>query len=266
MRIERAQLLQLTSLNDFAEGELKFGARSDDDQSNVYAFELAKFAAARQAPDQALRYIKAYAPGYLYMPLDQAPITFWRLAFPLPFRDCVERHSRAQGLDPFLVSALIRQESEFNPKVISHANAYGLMQLLPSTGRQLARHFGIRRLRTNQLLTPDRNVQLGTYFFRNLLDSFGGQPELALASYNAGPGRANLWRTWGPFREQAEFIETVPFHETRGYIQIVLRNADVYRRLYAGTVPDVPAYRAKPAPKSKPHKRRTHRSTIRNSS
>ena len=260
LRIERAQLLQMTGLNDFAEGELKFGARSDDDQSNVYAFELAKFAAARNAPDRALHYIKAYAPGYLYMPLDQAPVAFWRLAFPLPFRDCVERHSRAQGLDPFLVSALIRQESEFNPKVISHANAYGLMQLLPATGRQLARHFGIRRLRASQLLTPDRNVQLGTYFFRNLLNSFDGQAELALASYNAGPGRANLWRTWGPFREQAEFIEAVPFHETRGYIQIVLRNADVYRRLYAGTVPDVPAYRAKPAPKNKPHKRRTHRS------
>jgi soluble lytic murein transglycosylase len=258
-RIERAQLLQLTGLDDFAEGELKFGARVDDDQENVYAFELAKFAADRNAPDQALHYIKAYAPGYLYMPLDQAPVAFWRLAFPLPFRQCVERHSRAQGLDPFLVSALIRQESEFNPKVISHAKAYGLMQLLPSTGRQLARHYHIRRLRTSELLTADRNVQLGTYFFHNLLNSYDGQVELALASYNAGPGRANLWRTWGPFREQAEFIETVPFHETRGYIQIVLRNADVYRRLYAGTSPDVPVYRAKPAPKAKPHKRRTHR-------
>jgi len=259
-RIERAQLLQLTGLNNFAEGELKFGAGADDDQKNVYAFELAKFAAARNAPEQGLHYIKAYAPGYLYMPLDQAPVAFWRLAFPLPFRACVEQHSHAQGLDPFLVSALIRQESEFNPKIISHANAYGLMQLLPSTGRQLARHFGIRRFHSNQLLTADRNVQLGTYFFHNLLNSFGGQVELALASYNAGPGRANLWRTWGPFREQAEFIETVPFHETRGYIQIVLRNADVYRRLYAGISPDVPAYRAKPAPKNKPRKRRIHHS------
>jgi len=94
---------------------------------------------------------------------------------------------------------------------------------------------------------------LGTYFFRNLLNSYAGQTEVALASYNAGPGRANLWRTWGPFREPAEFIETVPFHETRGYVQVVLRNADVYRRLYAGTTPDVPAYHPKPPPpKSKP--------------
>jgi soluble lytic murein transglycosylase len=246
-------------LNDFAEGELKFGAHNDGDQQNVYAYELAKFAASRNAPDQAMRYIKAYAPGYLHMPLDEAPVRFWKLAFPIPFRTSIEQHSREQGLDPFLVAALIRQESEFNFKVVSHANAFGLMQLLPSTGRELARHFHVRHYSSAQLLTPDRNIQLGTYYFRDLLNSFGGQTEFALASYNAGPSRANLWRTWGPFREQPEFIETVPFHETRGYIQIVLRNADVYRRLYAGTVPDVPAYHPKPPPKKIKRKRITHR-------
>ncbi|MFL6353820.1 MAG: transglycosylase SLT domain-containing protein [Bryobacteraceae bacterium] len=255
-RVDRAQLLELTGLTDFAEGELKFGARNDGDQQNVYAYELARFAAARNAPDQAMRYIKAYAPGYLYMPLDEAPVPFWKLAFPIPFRASIEQRSREQGLDPFLVAALIRQESEFNVKVISHANAYGLMQLLPSTGRGLARQFHMRHYATGQLLTADRNIQLGTFYFRNLLNSFAGQTELALASYNAGPSRANLWRTWGPFREESEFIETVPFHETRGYIQIVLRNADVYRRLYAGTVPDVPAYRPKPAPKKPKRKRK----------
>jgi soluble lytic murein transglycosylase len=258
-RIDRAQLLELTGLNDFAEGELKFGAHNDGDQQNVYAYELAKFAASRNAPDQAMRYIKAYAPGYLHMPLDEAPVRFWKLAFPIPFRTSIEQHSREQGLDPFLVAALIRQESEFNFKVVSHANAFGLMQLLPSTGRELARHFHVRHYSSAQLLTPDRNIQLGTYYFRDLLNSFGGQTEFALASYNAGPSRANLWRTWGPFREQPEFIETVPFHETRGYIQIVLRNADVYRRLYAGTVPDVPAYHPKPPPKKIKRKRITHR-------
>ncbi|MBV9403888.1 MAG: transglycosylase SLT domain-containing protein, partial [Acidobacteriaceae bacterium] len=255
IRLNRAQLLQLTGLTDFAEGEMKWGARQDGEQENVYAYELAKSAIDRDAPDQALHYIKAYAPGYLFMPLDEAPLRFWELAFPIPYRNTIVVYSRQQSLDPFLVSALIRQESEFNAKIISHANAYGLMQLLPSTGRQLARHFGVRRLNSAQLLTVDRNIQLGTYFFRNLLDSYAGQLEIALASYNAGPGRANLWRTWGPFREPAEFIETVPFHETRGYIQIVLRNEDVYRRLYGEVVPDVPTYHAKPAPKTKPRKR-----------
>ncbi len=258
-RIDRAQLLQLTGLDDWAEGELKFGARHDGEQENVYAYELARYAAARNEPDRAMHDIKSYAPGYLYMPLDQAPVTFWQLAFPVPYRTSIVQYSHDESLDPFLVAALIRQESEFNVRVISHANAYGLMQLLPSTGRQLARHFGIKRFSSGQLLLADRNIQLGTYFFHNLLNSYGGQTEIALASYNAGPGRANLWRTWGPFREPAEFIETVPFHETRGYIQLVLRNADVYRRLYQGVVPDVPAYRPKPPPKSKRKKKTHHR-------
>lgn len=250
-RIERADLLRLTGLDDFAERELKFGARNDGEQENVYALQLAKYAAERDAPDQALRYIKAYTPGYLYMPLDEAPLEYWQLAFPIPYRDSIVQHSRDEGLDPYLVAALIRQESEFNVRVISHANAYGLMQLLPTTGKQLARHFGIRRFDSGQLLTADRNIQLGAYYFRNLLNSYGGQTEIALASYNAGPGRANLWKQWGPFREPAEFVEVVPFHETRGYIQIVMRNADVYKRLYGSTVPDLPQYHPKPAPKTK---------------
>ena len=255
-RIDRAQLLQLTGLTDFADGELKFGARNDGEQENVYAYQLAKAAAQREEPDQALRYIKAYAPNYLFMPLDQAPAPFWQLAFPMPYRYLIERYSRDQSVDPFLVAALIRQESEFNVRVISHANAYGLMQLLPATGRQLAHHFGVSSLNADQLLTSERNIQLGTYYFHNLLNSYAGQTELTLASYNAGPGRANLWRTWGPFREPAEFIEAVPFHETRGYIQVVLRNADVYQHLYAGTVPDVPVYHPKPAPKNRPRRKR----------
>jgi soluble lytic murein transglycosylase len=255
-RIDRSNLLDLAGLDDLAEGELKFGARNDGEQENVYAYYLARLATQRNSPDQAVRFIKAYSPDYLYMPLDQAPTAFWKLAFPMPFRKSIDRYSRNQSLDPFLISALIRQESEFNVHVISPSNAYGLMQVLPANGRQLARHFGVRRLNAQQLLTVDRNLQLGTYYFRNMLNTYGGQVELALASYNAGPSRANLWRTWGPFREQAEFIEAVPFHETRGYIQIVLRNADVYQRLYSAAVPNIPAYRPKPAPKTKSKRRR----------
>lgn len=248
-RVSRATLLLASGMHDMAEDELKFGSRNEEGQTNVYAYELAKFASGHGAPDEALRYIKTFAPGYLYMPLDQAPPEFWRLAFPFPFRAAIEHYSAEQGLDPFLVAALIRQESEFNTHSISHANAYGLMQVLPGTGRGLARHFGIRRFSASELLTADRNIQLGTYFFKTLLDSNGGQPEIALAAYNAGPSRSALWRTWGPFHEPAEFTEVVPFHETRGYIQIVLRNAEIYKRLYAGTKADIPPYVPKPAPK-----------------
>ncbi len=263
VRLTRANLLQLTGLNLMAEGELKFGARNDGDQANVYAYELAKLALARNAPDQALHYIKVYAPGYLYMPLDQAPAQFWQMAFPMPYRSFIDVYSQEQSLDRFLVAALIRQESEFNFAVISHANAYGLMQVLPSTGKDLARRVGIRKFSASQLLTPERNIQLGTLYMRNLLNSFGGQEEYVLASYNAGPSRAKLWQTWGPFREQPEFVEAVPFQETRNYVQVVLRNADIYRHLYANTVPEIPVYHPKPAPKVKVTKRKRTKSKSR---
>ncbi len=258
-RLNRAELLALTGLNDWAEGELKFAARNDEGQNNLYAMQLAKYALQRKAPDDALHYIKYYAPGYLYMPLDQAPLEFWQLAFPIPFRAEIEYFSKSQNLDPFLVAALIRQESDFNIKEISTAHAYGLMQLVPDTARSMARHFSIRRVSTSDLMTPDLNIQLGTYFLRNLLDRFNGQMEWVLAAYNAGPGRSDTWRNWGPFEETADLIEVIPLHETRLYVQIVERNANIYRRLYAGTKPDVPPYQPKPAPAKPSAKKRKKR-------
>ena len=144
-------------------------------------------------------------------------------------------HGRATPLelDPFLVASLIRQESEFNPKAISSARAYGLTQVLPSTGRQLSRRLGITRFSSSMLFEPEINLKLGTYYLKTLLDQQEGSWEQTLASYNAGKRRADEWATWATFREPSEYIETIPFTETRNYIQIVLRNAHVYRRLYA---------------------------------
>jgi soluble lytic murein transglycosylase len=130
------------------------------------------------------------------------------------------------------------------------------MQVLPSTGRQLARHLRIRRFSSRDLLTPNRNLQLGTLYFRNLLDSLNDQDAEALAAFNAGKSRVDRWSTWGPFREQAEFIETIPFIETRNYVEIVLRNADVYRRLYES--PAAESARTD-APKQSTADHRTHK-------
>ena len=248
-RLDRAKLLETFALNDWAESELKFGAREEGEQTHIYAYELAKLASSQNEYDQAVRYIKAYAPGYLSYPVSSAPLDFWHLAFPLPYRTTLDRDSRENNLDPFLVGALIRQESEFNPKVISYAHAYGLMQVEPSTGRELARRLKIKGFRTTDLLAPDRNMQLGTYYFRSLLNQLNGEVELALAAYNAGKSRVDQWRQRGAFREPSEFIETIPFDQTRTYVQVVLRNADVYRRFYAGMQGTTPT--EKEAPKSK---------------
>ncbi|MBZ5607951.1 MAG: transglycosylase SLT domain-containing protein [Acidobacteriia bacterium] len=230
-RIDRAHLLAEAALDDLAAGELRFGARSDG-QSNIMAVELAELANRHESPDQGIRYIKHYAPGYLSLPLDTAPQRFWRLAFPLPFRNQLEEYSRVNSLDPFLVAALIRQESEFNPKAVSRSNARGLTQVLPSTGRQLSRKLGIRGYTTSMLFSPDTNLKIGTYYLRALSDQLQGQWEAALASYNAGKSRVTTWMSAANFHEPAEFVESIPFNETRLYVESVLRNAEVYRRLY----------------------------------
>jgi soluble lytic murein transglycosylase len=179
-----------------------------------------------------MRYIKRYAGGYLYMPIESAPMDFWKFAFPIPYREDLERYSKQNGLDPFLLAALIRQESEFNPTVVSRANARGLTQIMPSTGRELSRRLKIAPYTTAKLFEPGMNLRLGAFYLKSIADGLGGRWEAALAAYNAGLSRARSWSSWGEFREPAEFIETVPFTETREYIQTVLRNADMYRRLY----------------------------------
>ena len=231
LRIERSRMLLQAGLDDWAETELRYGAQNED-QPYILALDLAALASRHDGPDQAMRYIKRYAGGYLYMPLDSAPREFWKYAFPMPYRAELEKFARHNGMDPFLVAALIRQESEFNPKAVSSQNARGLTQILPSTGRELSRRLKLRPYTTARLFQPAVNLELGTFYLKTMADTLGGHYEAALAAYNAGLSRAHSWLSWGEFREPAEFIETVPFSETRNYIQTVLRNADVYRRLY----------------------------------
>jgi soluble lytic murein transglycosylase len=231
LRIERARLLVQAGMADMAEVELKFGAKTDT-QPQVAAIELARIMSEQGEYARALRYIKSLTAGYLAWPIESGPGEFWRFAFPLPWRSALESNSRLRSLDPFTVAALIRQESEFDPNAISRARAYGLTQILPSTGRELSRRVGMPQFSNSMLFDPEVSLQLGTYNLQQLLDEYDGRWEVALAAYNAGKGRANRWLTWGTFNEPAEFVETVPFTETRTYIQAVLRNADIYRRLY----------------------------------
>ena len=230
VRIERSRLLRSAGLGDLADAELRFGARNGG-QGALLGMELAEAADSSHA---ALHAMKAMAPEYLNLNMDGAPRKFWELLFPLPYRAELERAARARGLDPFLVAGLIRQESEFDPQAVSPAHAYGLTQVLPVTGRQYARKAGIPKFTTRVLYQPAANLNIGTLALRSMLDGQGGRMEQTLAAYNAGPTRAAMWSGWNDYREPAEFVESIPFNETREYVQAVLRNADVYRRLYGG--------------------------------
>jgi len=245
-RIERARLLETAGLDALAERELRFGVAAGE-QAHLLGMHLAQ-ATVAEAPHRAIRLMKSFAPGYLAWPVDSAPGAFWRLLYPLPYRSLLETYSKQQGLDPFLVAGLIRQESEFNAGAVSVAKAYGLTQIMPATGRSLLK-VSRRRFRPAVLFRPEVNLRLGTTHLRQVYDQSSERWELALAAYNAGSSRVVNWVTWGDYREPAEFIETIPFSETRNYVFAVLRNALMYRRLYgSGVVPDAPRQAAAPAP------------------
>ena len=230
-RIERARMLTVCGLDDWAEGELRYAAQYED-QPQAIAMELATQQTRREQYAQALRYVKRYTSEYLRIPMDSAPANFWQLAFPVPYRSEFERSAKKHNLDLYLLTALARQESEFDPKAVSPSSARGLTQLLPTTGRELGRRLQMKSITTASLFQPSVNVELGAYYLRSIADSFDGRWEAALAGYNAGPNRVKAWLTWAEFREPAEFVETIPYRETRNYVQIVLRNADLYRRIY----------------------------------
>jgi peptidoglycan lytic transglycosylase len=162
---------------------------------------------------------------------DLLPRSIWELLYPLHYWESVVRYSTERGLDPYLVAALIRQESTFNPKVRSRAGARGLMQILPSTGRVLARQER-QRYDASDLYKPEINIRYGTRYLKDILDSFDGRVDYALASYNAGPHRVKRWTGMDMTIPSEIFIEEIPFDETRDYVKLVLRNEMLYRRLY----------------------------------
>jgi soluble lytic murein transglycosylase len=227
-RIERSRLLRSAGLNDLADAELRFGARTDG-QPTLLGLELAT---ESDAPHTGMHIMKGMAPGYLELNLEEAPRKFWETLFPLPYKSDLINSARARDLDPYLIAGLIRQESEFNPEAVSPAKAYGLTQVRPVTGRQFARQAGVPRFSTRSLFQPSINLRIGCSIFKSMLDHHGGRLEETLAAYNAGPNRAADWLAWNEYREPAEFVESIPFTETRDYVQAVLRNADIYRRLY----------------------------------
>jgi soluble lytic murein transglycosylase len=228
-RIERSHLLRSAGLPDLADSELRFGARRDC-QPALIAMEIAQ---SSDAPHQGLHLMKALSPDYLNLRVADAPRKFWELLFPLPYKSDLLRNALDRNLDPYLVAGLIRQESEFNPEAISRANAHGLTQIRPATGRQFARRAGVMGFTSRTLSQPAANLKIGCEIFKSMLEAQGGNLEQTLAAYNAGPARVAEWMTWAAYREPAEFVESIPFSETRDYVQAVLRNAEMYRRLYA---------------------------------
>ncbi len=227
--LAKAKLLGNAGLDDYVPQEIA----ADPDSASWSALAEAQIYASYGENFRAMRELKRALPYAAAAPIQSIPLAYWRILFPEPYWDTIKEESAKNNLDPYLVASLIRQESEFNPSVISYANAYGLMQLLPSVGRAMAREEGLSRFATYQLLNPQINIRLGTRYLREMLDRFGGVKEYALAAYNAGDNRVADWQAAGPYSGMDEFVESIPFTQTREYVEAILRNMETYKAIDA---------------------------------
>ena len=165
------------------------------------------------------------------------PPEFWQVCYPQVYEHLVEANAKKYGLKPAYVYALMREESRFDEKALSHAKAYGLMQLIPGTAKQVMKKQGIstENFDPEVLYRPDLNILLGTDYLRQMLDNFEGNKYLALAAYNAGPAAASRWlKAHGGLKnfDIDVFVENINYTETRNYVKRVMRGYWLYERIY----------------------------------
>lgn len=188
---------------------------------------------------------RAY-PQYMAAGGEALPSEILQVIFPIDYWPLLKGHAQAYGLDPFLVGALVAQESTFDAAIRSSANAIGLMQILPSTGRQLARQMSVKTYSERSLTNPEVNVRLGTRYYSDLYKQFGAHA-YALAGYNAGAHRVKRWLAEAPGVPIDEWVDNIPFAETQNYVKRILGTAEDYRRLYGDLVPAAPTSARGPA-------------------
>ncbi len=165
-----------------------------------------------------------------------APREIFRLVYPLEFWDLVRKEASANDISPFLMLALMRQESLYQPDAVSSADALGLTQVIPTTGEGIAQQLGVE-FRQTDLLRPRVSVQFGSYYLGQQIAGFGGNVAVALSGYNGGPGNAARW--WEASGDDVDlFVETIDYPETRSYVELVLENYARY--LYAYGEADAP--------------------------
>lgn len=229
-RISKADQLWNIGLDEWALKELAQAEEKAPDSPKVN-LAVAKIHRSNDENVRALNTLRQSFPDYSQMKPEEMTREQWDVFYPLNYWDIIVQESKARNLDPYQVAGLIRQETIFTTRARSHANAYGLMQVVVPTARFTARKYGVNReITIEALYEPRLNIQLGTAYLKDQIDKFG-RIEYVAAAYNAGPGRAVQWKASLPF-EIDEWAEAVPFKETRGYVQGVVRNRLQYLRLY----------------------------------
>lgn len=229
-RWNRAQALRTIAFDASAELELRAAYAAT--ASPRLLIEAAQAAFDQGHFATGMNYGRQAVASFESRKFEDVPVAAWKVLFPLPYESLLRREAERNEFDPMFAAGLIRQESTFQADVVSHANAIGLMQILPKEARRLARERRVRYSKAS-LFDPNFNIELGMLYIAELTRSMG-TPEYAAAAYNAGEDRVTLWKAERNYDEIAEFVESIPFSETREYVQIVLRNATMYRKIYGG--------------------------------
>jgi soluble lytic murein transglycosylase len=231
-RVAKAEQLIKIALHQSAMNELDV-ARANAPDSPIVNLRIAQVFRANGENFPAINALKRAYPDYGQALPEEMPREVWEVFYPLKYWSNIKEEARRYALDPYMVAGLIRQETVFDARAHSRANAYGLMQLLPSTGLAVARRTSLNggRISSSDLLNPALNIQLGTAYVKEMMDRFG-RFEYVAAAYNGGPTRVSRWLKELPTAEIEEWVESIPLSETRAYVQGVYRNARQYQRLY----------------------------------
>jgi soluble lytic murein transglycosylase len=224
-----APILAALGMQQLSSLALSETTSSMDPDPAVY-LACARVWAAQDDPADAIFLAKRMVPDLEAYTFDEVPQGVWDLLYPDPYWSTVRTYSRLDHLNPYLVMGLIRQESAFDPRAESSAGARGLMQMMLGTAAGRIRSRWRRREVSRLLYNPRYNIRVSTRFLHTLFTMFGN-PEEAVAAYNAGDYRVRQWLTNGKFHSPDEFVESIPFADTRVYVESVLRDAAIYDRM-----------------------------------
>jgi soluble lytic murein transglycosylase-like protein len=221
---------ELTALTDMRDARLEIQKNLKPDNDRYAQALLADLYNSNGAVVLTQRAIKRAFPQIATVEQDSAPAYFIRMYYPVRYEPAIKKYSARNGLDPYLVMGLILQESSFVPTAKSAVGATGLMQLMPPTAKELARRLNVPfgQLRLDN---PEVNIELGTAHLKMLVNMFNGNAMLAVASYNAGQGNILKWKRAAPAKSMDEFLESMPYAETRNYVKRVMMLRASYARI-----------------------------------
>lgn len=211
--------------------ELRIVARDFSDNP-VAAWHLAQLWSDAGRPLEAMGLLQRNFPAIVRRGAPNVPLRFWQIIYPMPYAEIIRREAERRDLDPYLIASIIRQESAFNPTVVSNAGAAGLMQIMPEELDRITQIGGLPKATRQDLFDPALNIPIGAAEFRQKLDEWNGDIDLAIASYNAGASPVRQWVERYGLEDRDYFIESIPYAETRLYVKIINRNLNEYRRVW----------------------------------